>query len=337
MKRLYNKDFIRRARAVHGNKYSYINSRYIGMDRLVAITCPTHGDFKQYARNHLKGHECSKCSRVKTGVKRRLTNKVFLRRALKVHGDRYDYSLAKYTKAKNNVIIICKKHGRFEQTPDKHLSGAGCNECAGIVRSSNKGFITKANIVHNGAYQYNACDYINARTKVIITCPKHGHFIMTPNNHLRGKGCRKCNRSTGEVAVAKILDELGLVYHSEHVLQYTTYRYDFYIPSLGILIEYDGVQHYKPVNIFGGNDMLNKQRLVDASKTELAKLYGMILIRIPYTKYDNLKDYLIWSISRHYKYRVDKRYYSNFRELCKGENLPSNTTTVNVTKYLLYH
>ena len=55
-------------------------------------------------------------------------------------------------------------------------------------------FITKARIVHRDKYNYSKTQYINNYTKVIITCPIHGDFMVTPNNHLRGNQCPECGR-----------------------------------------------------------------------------------------------------------------------------------------------
>lgn len=54
-------------------------------------------------------------------------------------------------------------------------------------------FIKKANEKHNGKYEYSKVEYVNAKTKVCIICPKHGEFWQTPNAHTKGQGCPKCN------------------------------------------------------------------------------------------------------------------------------------------------
>ena len=53
-------------------------------------------------------------------------------------------------------------------------------------------FIEKANLRHNLYYLYDNAHYTNSHTKLTITCPVHGHFQMTPNNHLNGQGCKLC-------------------------------------------------------------------------------------------------------------------------------------------------
>lgn len=54
----------------------------------------------------------------------------FISKAIKIHGDRYDYSKVNYINAKTKINIICKEHGIFEQTPSNHLSKYNCQKCA---------------------------------------------------------------------------------------------------------------------------------------------------------------------------------------------------------------
>lgn len=58
-----------------------------------------------------------------------------------------------------------------------------------------KVFVEKATSIHGDKYDYSNVKYQKALCKVEIVCKKHGSFFQTPNNHLRGKGCRSCNNS----------------------------------------------------------------------------------------------------------------------------------------------
>lgn len=58
-----------------------------------------------------------------------------------------------------------------------------------------KAIIKKANKIHNNHYSYPNLKYLGMRTKVSISCPEHGEFWQTPDNHLRGQGCKKCANS----------------------------------------------------------------------------------------------------------------------------------------------
>ena len=57
-------------------------------------------------------------------------------------------------------------------------------------------FIQQAQDVHNGAYKYSTAEYINVNTKLLVTCPAHGNFSITPSNHLAGRGCPACAKIT---------------------------------------------------------------------------------------------------------------------------------------------
>lgn len=117
----------------------------------------------------------------------------FIESAIEVHGNSYDYSNVHYVNNHTKVEIKCPIHGSFHQEPRSHISAkSGCPQCGGRVRSTTETFIKKAKSVHNGSYVYPTTKYVNARTKVQVLCPQHGVFEVTPDNHLRGRGCPTC-------------------------------------------------------------------------------------------------------------------------------------------------
>jgi hypothetical protein len=128
---------------------------------------------------------------------KRLTLADFISRASSVHNHKFDYSMVKYKNNSTKVDIICPVHGIFSQRPVDHLLGRGCKRCSSDsvkikLTSNTSQFIKKAIQVHGNVYSYDKVKYINATTKVTITCPVHGDFIQLPNNHLGGSGCNKC-------------------------------------------------------------------------------------------------------------------------------------------------
>ena len=125
------------------------------------------------------------------------TTDIFIKRAKEIHGERYDYSLVNYINAKTRIEIICPVHGKFTQIPYNHLSGKGCKECGFIENGRNRSitlekFLEKARNVHGDKYDYSKSKVENYKTKIEIICKIHGSFFQTPNNHLRGKGCKEC-------------------------------------------------------------------------------------------------------------------------------------------------
>lgn len=119
------KEFIAEARKVHGDKYDYSKVNYVNNFSDVCIICPVHGEFWQTPKHHLKECGCGECSK----IERKMTTEEFIRRAREIHGDKYDYSFAKYESPETKVKLICKKHGEFFITPHSLLRGGGCKRC----------------------------------------------------------------------------------------------------------------------------------------------------------------------------------------------------------------
>lgn len=184
-KRKTTEEFIHESNKVHNNLYDYSNVNYINSNTNISIICKIHGDFEQSPINHLKSQGCPKCSG------RNKTTEEFINEATKIHNDLYDYSKVNYINSKNKIVIICKIHGDFEQSPINHLYKNGCPKCYGRNKTTDE-FIDEANIVHNNLYDYSKAIYINATTKICITCKIHGDFEQLSNSHLDGSGCPKC-------------------------------------------------------------------------------------------------------------------------------------------------
>lgn len=134
---------------------------------------------------------------------KKLTTEEWIEKAVAVHGDRFDYSLVEYVSAHDRVKIVCPEHGMFEQKAYSHLNGRGCLECKLAQsrkprigkggRDPREVFVERARSVHGYKYEYDRVVYENTNRKVLVTCPTHGDFSVTPKNHVSGKsGCPKC-------------------------------------------------------------------------------------------------------------------------------------------------
>lgn len=122
---------------------------------------------------------------------------IFIDKSTKIHNNKYDYSKVIFVKSNIKVCIICPEHGEFWQTPKDHLTGRGCLKCGRLSTIKHKTktkeqFINEANEVHEHRYEYPKVNYVNYKTKVCVTCTKHGDFMISPGHHLSGEGCPKC-------------------------------------------------------------------------------------------------------------------------------------------------
>ena len=159
---------------------------------------------------------------------KRLTTEEFIRRAKKVHGDKYDYSDVDYINSKTKVKIVCIEHGSFFQQPNKHLTGDGCIQC-GHLKSSNakrktvETFINQANKAHNFFYDYSLSKYINTHSKITIICPKHGQFLQSPANHLRGIGCMECGGKR-KLYLSEFIERANKIHDFRYTYENSVYK-----------------------------------------------------------------------------------------------------------------
>jgi len=119
----------------------------------------------------------------------------FIEKSILIHGDHYDYSKVEYKNCDTNVIIICKIHGDFVQTPYCNLKYKNCARCRGHQKTT-KQFIEESILIHGDKYNYSKVEYKNTSTKVIIICKFHGEIEQLPSSHLSGQGCYKCGNNT---------------------------------------------------------------------------------------------------------------------------------------------
>lgn len=139
---------------------------------------------------------------------KKLTTEEFISRAIKVHGNEFDYSYVVYHDMFIKVKIHCKKHDVwFEQSPMVHLKGCGCLQCKSDkcsvgskgnnnsrgARFSTDDLIKKSKLIYGDDYDYSHTKYIRAGIKSEFTCKRHNIlFRQTPSNHYLAKGCPDC-------------------------------------------------------------------------------------------------------------------------------------------------
>lgn len=159
---------------------------------------------------------------------RKLTNDEFIQKAIKVHGDKYNYSLVEYNGDKINVIITCLQHGPFTQLPTHHLRNSGCPACKKVKKLTTETFINRAKIIHGNKYDYYNVKYKNYNYPVSINCFIHGIFKQTPDGHLIKKaGCPKCGFiktiTKRRLTLNNFIDKASKVHNNKYIYDYVKY------------------------------------------------------------------------------------------------------------------
>jgi hypothetical protein len=160
--------------------------------RFFKVNCNICGEEKEARATAFKG--CKKCCYANN----RSHKEEFIEKARTVHGDKYNYDLVDYINSTIKVKIFCNHcQDIFEQRPQGHLSGKGCNTCSVISLTSNtEEFISKAKSVHGNKFNYHLVEYINSYTKIKIFCNTCKNiFEEEPSLHLYKPDCVLCNKN----------------------------------------------------------------------------------------------------------------------------------------------
>ena len=202
----------------------------------------------------------------------------------------------------NNMFPIshkCLLHNViWDAIPVNILRGHGCRQCgneilANMKRKDKGQYIEDLKRINSNIILIG--EYINAHIPTKHKCLIDNHeWNAKPNNILSGTGCPVCNESFGERQIRQWLDKNNIMYESQKVFKnccnINTLPFDFYLPDYNVVIEYQGEQHYKPIDYFGGEKNFKMQQKRDNIKREYCKNNNIRLLEIPY--YDSVEEKL---------------------------------------------
>jgi len=150
---------------------------------------------------------------------------IFIDKAKKIHGDRYDYSLVDYLTASKCVKIKCKEHGIFEQTPNSHLSGCGCKICFNERRLLTfEHFLNICLLVHGDRYDYSKVFFKTTKSNAIFICKIHGDFSQRVSSHLSGIGCKKCSDENQSSTKEDFINKANKIHNHKYDYSCVVYK-----------------------------------------------------------------------------------------------------------------
>jgi hypothetical protein len=283
-RKLDKEKFIKKSIEIFGNKYDYSLVDYVNARTPVKIIFDGIV-YEQRPQYHLSGL-CPEGINV-------IDTESFIAKSKKIFKNRYDYSLVEY-KNKDEYVKILYNGQMYLQRPYYHLRGDKPEKRN--RKKTTEEFIAISNIIHGFKYSYDKLKYKDSSSKVIITCPLHGDFEQISNSHLQGHGCSLCNESKGEKIISKFLDKNKNNYSRQKKFidcrNVFELPFDFYIPSKRTLIEFDGIQHFQPVEYFGGVSAYNILNENDKIKNDYCEENYINLIRIRYDQIDKIEEIL---------------------------------------------
>lgn len=269
--------------------------------------CNRH--FMMKPNSFLSGQRCPECSKKHRVELRTMTNSEFLSRVKHLWGDEYTV-LSTY---KNSETLVKVKHNRcgsiYMTRPADFLRGHGCLKCSYVDRSPKIGVNQRTPLSKvkesikdilgsNYVVLTNDDEYKGNRQHILMKHLICGHEYRVQYSDIQYShtGCPYCSTfggpSNGEFKVDDILQRVfnlvkGVDYQYGYIIpdliDKNNLHFDFWIPKINIAIEYDGKQHFKPINYFGGIRGFKNIRKHDLMKDQYCDDNNINLIRIPYT------------------------------------------------------
>lgn len=290
--------YIEKIKDIHGDKYEVVGE-YTNTRGRVKIKCDCGNVWEPYAHSLLNGFGCKRCGLKKRSENRRKTQDEFEKEVFDLVGDEYTV-IGEYTGSDNKIKFRHNKCGReYKVVPSSFISGKRCNPCVrkdlGYRRRKGaQDFIDQVWELVGNEYKVLTTDFELRSDKIKIKHTICGYkYKVTPQKFLSGRRCPVCRESAGEAQVRAYLEKEGYQFFSQYpfddLYAEKRLRFDFVVfdgDRVLFAVEYDGEQHYRPVEFWGGEKGFKRQKKRDELKNDYCLKKGIPLIRIPYNSKD---------------------------------------------------
>lgn len=276
-------------------------SEYEGSLEKVSVKDTICGhEWEVVATRITKNYGCPTCGRYAGGLKRRLTQEEVDNRVYSLEKGNYTF-LNPYEHSQKRVPVRHNEcGGSYYTTYSDFFHGYRCPHCSRTYKPTSEEFRNKVKDVSGGKFDVEG-EYVNNKTKIPIRHIKCGRVFLTrPGDFLNRVSCKHCKMSRGEESVADALDDLGILYEREKLIG-GRLRADFFLPEYEAYIEYDGEQHFRPIEFWGGEEAFKEVKYRDEVKNIYWKLLGFPYLRISYREYGHIS-----SIIGEFKEYLDK-------------------------------
>lgn len=260
--------------------------KYIDSKTKILHRCKIDG-YEWYVQPNsiLSGYGCPVCS------KKIKTTDMFKKELFEVNKD--IIVIGSYINSKTKIKCMCKIDGyKWDAYPNGLLKGSGCPVCYGNKRKTQQEYIFDVKNIDSNIEVIGT--YVNAKTKILHRCKIDGiEWMADPHHILFGQGCPLCNMSRGEKEVRDYLIENNVIFIPQYTFDECKNKkllpFDFYLPDYNACVEYDGIQHFKPIERFGGIEKFVEQQHNDLIKTNFCENNNIKLLRIRYDEDVDIK------------------------------------------------
>ena len=289
-----HEEFLEEVKVLVGDEYNVLGEYKNSNTKILFKHNECSHEYEATPSKFLNDRRCPKCS-----TNHKKTTEQYKKDVYNLVSDEYEV-LGEYINSKTKIKIkhkVCEYV--YNATPNNFLRGKRCPKCAGRCRTTESFKQEVYNLVGD---EYTVLgEYTSALKKIKMRHNTCGfNYNARPNDFLSGKRCSKCNESKGEKIVRRVLEKQQILYKSQYKIKgcrnINSLPFDFAIfnhnKTLNCLIEFDGKQHFEPINHFGGEKGFRKRQHNDQIKNQYCKDNNIKLIRIPYWDFDNIEDIL---------------------------------------------
>lgn len=292
--------------------FKYIDLEDVGHE--VKFTCNKHKNngiqstsIKNFQKKQIRKTKtmCYRCGKESGAISNQISDEIILNKCKEL-----DIQFVEKTKLNSNgnlvIKFICNKHRdkgiQERQWDDINKAKYSCYYCFPLHKRTHEEFLKELNQIPESSTYKVIGDYINDSYKIKCQCNICNHiWKANPKDLKRGLRCPNCRKSHGEERIMDWLSKHNIEFLREFKFKSCKYKrelpFDFYLPNYNTCIEYQGAQHYKPIN-FGGFDLkivkknFNEQIVRDSIKKDFCNQNNIILLEIPYWDFNNISDIL---------------------------------------------
>lgn len=292
----------------YGSKYELLSEYIDSKSKVLILNNECRHKYEISPDNLLRGKGCPKCRHKSLSNARKNNTEDIILMIKKTIGEQYEY-INGYKNSKSKIRI---KHNEcnkvFEISFNSLYKGrcyCGCEKREKILKKlddeshsrSNDRITCKNDFIkyinkHAKREYIVVGEFTKSINKIKMIHKKCGKETMiSPHSFKNGVRCLNCNEYKGEKKVKDFLNRNDIEFIEQFRFDDCRYKkplpFDFYLPKLNVLIEFDGEQHDRPIERWGGEKAFILQKKRDLIKDEYCINKKIKLIRIKY--YENIE------------------------------------------------
>ena len=281
-----------------GNKEEYVNNK--SKLTLVCTDCNEVFEKRYDVLVNGKNPKCNRCTKKDNGYKNSQRNFKEIEDYAKENGS----EVVKFVTGKSRVEIHLKcvtcgetfvNKSKTDVMSKKKLHCFKCSRLELVDTYKRHSIEYISNYVSNLGSKLLSCEYENSESVIDVECSCCGTKVQRTFSSIRRSGliiCEKCTDKlpSGELKIRDLLIKNDINFEMQKTFDdcknKKKLKYDFYIPSLNTCIEFNGIQHYQPVDLFGGEEKFIQRQQYDKIKEQYCKDNHIPLLIIKYDVHD---------------------------------------------------